>query len=288
MGRARRGVDGAPAKGVQVLRMVPGGRVRVAGGTFVMGATPAQMAHAVALCERETIASVCHGERFLSLVRAEGAAHAVTLSSFAIDRTETTVAAYARCVSAGACAEAELGGDARFTRADFPVTHVRWSDAQDYCRWTGGRLPTEAEWEYAARGVEGRELPWGDVYNPRLANHGALDEDRTDATDGFAGLAPVGSFPDGATPLGLLDLAGNAAEWVADVLAVDAAGDAVGYDDEPAVNPPARTAGGGPHLVRGGSFLDAAPAMRATARDYDLLPRPPWVGFRCVSDAPES
>jgi sulfatase modifying factor 1 len=275
----------ATARGVQVLRPDATGRVRIPGGSFVMGATPAQMAQAITMCEHEVFALSCHEERFVAMVRAEGAAHPVTLSTFEMDRTEVTVASYDRCVSAGACAPAELGGDPRFTRPDFPVTHVRWSDAGDYCRWTGGRLPTEAEWEYAARGPHGRDFPWGDAYNPHLANHGALADSRTDATDGFTGLAPVGSFPDGATPLGLLDMAGNVAEWVADLLEIDKFGNPVGYGEEPETDPKPRTTGGGPHIVRGGSFMDAATWLRTTARDFEVLPRPAWAGFRCVADA---
>ena len=275
----------APAHGVAVLAQAGRGRVRVPGGTFVMGATPGQMAHAIALCEREIRASDCHQERFIALARAEGTAHPVTLSPFDMDRTEVTVADYGRCASSGSCAPAELGFDPRFARPELPVTHVRFSDAVDYCRWSGGRLPTEAEWEYAARGSADREFPWGDVYNPHLANHGSWADDRSDGTDGFLGLAPVGSFPDGATPLGLLDMAGNAAEWVADLLEIDKFGNPVGYGDDAQIDPPAHTTGGGPHVVRGGSYEDAATWLRTTARDYDLLPRPPWVGFRCVADA---
>jgi len=276
----------APAAGIHVLRAAPGGRVRIAGGTFVMGSTPAQMGHAVELCEREVRASRCHDPELSAMVRAEGKAHPVTLSTFDLDRTEVTVADYARCASAGACAPADLSpDDARFSRPELPVTHVRYEDAAAYCAWAGGRIPTEAEWEYAARGVEGREFPWGNVYNAHLANHGSFAPDRSDATDGFAGLAPVGSFPDGATPTGLLDMAGNVGEWVADLLETDPrTGRPLPYDDAAVTNPAPKTAGGGFHVVRGGSFEDGAMWLRTAARDATALPRSPWVGFRCAAD----
>jgi sulfatase modifying factor 1 len=276
----------ARGDGVVALQPQARGRVRIPGGTFVMGSTPAQMAAAIQLCEREIRSAECHDTWLLHMVRAEGFAHPVTLSGFWIDRTEVTVAEYARCVSAGACTPAELGGDARFTRPDYPITHVRFDDAEDYCGWAGGRLPTEAEWEYAARGAADRVFPWGTAYNAHLANHGANADDRADATDGFADLAPVGSFPDGATPLGLLDMAGNVAEWVADRLAIDRVGVPEGYREEAQIDPPAQTSGGGPHIVRGGSYRDAPMWLRSTARTYEVLQQAPWVGFRCVAGAP--
>jgi formylglycine-generating enzyme required for sulfatase activity len=270
---------------VVVLRQAPRGRVRIPGGTFVMGSTQAELARAIRLCEREVLAAQCSDSEVIAAIRAESAAHPVTLSPFEMDVTEVTVADYDRCVSAGRCGPPEPSpAEARSTQPDFPVTHLRWDDANGYCQWAGGRLPTEAEWEYAARGIEDREFPWGNVYNPHLANHGALAMEPTDATDGFVGLAPVGSYPDGATPLGLLDMAGNAAEWVADVLELDRAGHPVGYSETPEVDPKPRTAGGGFHVVRGGSYRDAPIWLRAAARTTTELPRPERVGFRCAAD----
>jgi formylglycine-generating enzyme required for sulfatase activity len=272
----------AQARGVIVLRPPVEGRVRVLGSTFRMGSTTLDLRRALALCQREVRSNLCDEDFVTRPLRAELVQHDVTVFTFDLDRTEVTVRAYRRCVEAGACAPPGIQpGDPRFDRPELPVTFVRWEDSVAFCTWAGGRLPTEAEWEYAARGIEGREFPWGDFYNAHLSNHGSFAQDETDATDGFSGLAPVGSFPDGATPLGLLDMAGNASEWVSDLWDVDDNG--FGYPPASAVNPKGPANGVG-HVLRGGSFADGAAWVRAAARGRMLDLRSPTTGFRCAYD----
>jgi sulfatase modifying factor 1 len=272
----------APARGVLALRPAIGGRVRVEGGSFVMGSSPADLELALELCRKELAGGQC--AEILGEWRNQEPAHDVSVSAFAIDQREVTVEEYARCVSSGACKSPSFSpGDARFDRPHLPVTHVRWEDAHDYCVWAGGRLPTEAEWEFSARGTTSRQFPWGEVYNPHLCNHGALAPDETDGADGFFGLAPVASFPDGATPLRVFDLAGNVAEWVSDFYAPDRE-TGFGYPLGSQNNPTGPSSGIS-HVIRGGSYMMGAAWMRAAWRGATELLDSPFIGFRCAANA---
>jgi formylglycine-generating enzyme required for sulfatase activity len=257
--------------------------VWIEGGSFVMGATPTDLDRTKAMCRKEVFGAHC--EDITRGFQDEEPAHEVSLSGYAIDQREVRVDEYARCVSAGACALPSFTpGDPRFDRPSFPVTHVRWQDAKAYCAWAGGRLPTEAEWEFAARGSSSREFPWGEVYNGHLCNHGSFAPDEAVAPVRIVGLAPVGSFPDGATPRRLVDMAGNVSEWVADF-----------YDRNPETgfgyvpgsqNNPTGPTSGVEHVIRGGSFADGTAWMRAAWRGTIPLVDSPHVGIRCAAGSP--
>lgn len=137
--------------------------------------------------------------------------HTVYLDGFWIGKYEVTNAQYRKCVEAGACDEPEDRDYYRQSEyANSPVVYVNWYDAQDYARWAGGRLPTEAEWEKAARGTDGRTYPWGDVWDPKRCNtkDGGPDD-----------LTPVGHYsPAGDSPYGVSDMAGNVWEWTSSLL----------------------------------------------------------------------
>ena len=153
--------------------------------------------------------------------------HAVTLDAFWIDRTEITNALYQTCAEAGACRVQGMPWYDPQGRPDHPV-EVTWDNAEAYCRWVGARLPTEAEWEKAARGTDGRTYPWGSR-EPDCETANYLTEDHFCV---WEGASPVASYPSGASPYGVLDMAGNVAEWVNDWYDPDY------YARSPAQNPP--------------------------------------------------
>jgi formylglycine-generating enzyme len=272
--------SGSPAEralggGVVRLRAPRSQMIKLRAATFLMGSTIPDVLEAVAQCAREPHGHRCKEELFAN----ELSRHRVHLSAFWLDRTEVTVAEYRRCVELRRCAPVPYSAGARrFDRPSHPVSLVTHAEAAGYCAFRGARLPTEAEFERAARGPRGRRYPWGEIYNSRAANHGRLGLDRTDASDGFAELAPVGSFPAGRTPEGLLDLAGNVAEWVSDRYAP-------GYPETTATDPrgPPGSGATSERVVRGGSYASAGPWLRGAARDSaEPTAREPQLGFRCA------
>ncbi|HWO10455.1 MAG TPA: SUMF1/EgtB/PvdO family nonheme iron enzyme [Polyangiaceae bacterium] len=266
--------SGIEPRGVARLESPRGLMVRIGAGSFQMGSDEAEVLSALADCVREAYGHRCSPTLFSN----ETPRHEVHLSSYWLDRFEVSVAQYERCVEVGRC-EPRPTSEAtrRFDRADFPVTRVSWSDAAAYCAFRGARLPTEAEFERAARGVRGRRYPWGDLFNTRANNHGRFGWDVTEDADGFAELAPLGSFPDGVTPEGVYDLAGNVAEWVLDRYAPT-------YDVAESSDPRGPGLGGSNlRVVRGGSYAQPRFRVRGAARAFaEPGERRSSLGFRCA------
>lgn len=281
---ADRSTGAAPPATTQAAA-APEGMVRIPGGTFNMG--------------------TADGFAF------EGPVHPVTLKAYFLDKHEVTVAQFQRFVAAtGYKTEAEkfgwsgvfdrkagewarvdgadwrrpCGPVAPAARADEPVVHVSYADAQAYAKWAGKRLPTEAEFEFAARGgLEGRKYAWGDDLQPAgkpLANiwQGTFPQ-KDDGADGHLGIAPVGSFPPNG--YGLHDITGNVWEWCGDWF------DPNYYARSPAANPTGPEAGQ-ERVLRGGSWMCSenycagyrVAARSKTAPDSGL----DNLGFRCAKD----
>lgn len=181
--------------------------------------------------------------------------HEIYLDGFWIDRTEVTNAMYKTCMQAGACTTPAHDKYYPYEQySDYPVVYVSWEQANKYCAWVGGRLPSEAEWEKAARGTDRRLYPWGDeAPNSNLLNFARENGD----------IMPVGSFPEGASPYGALDMAGNAWEWVADWYAAHY------YPDSPQSNPTGPDEGSY-RVCRGGGWIDFKGGVRVVQRASDM------------------
>jgi formylglycine-generating enzyme required for sulfatase activity len=175
-------------------------------------------------------------------------------------------------VEDGVCRESLIAVAPVFTGDDQPVVGVSWDDAETYCSWAAARLPTEAEWEYAARGPDGHIYPWG---------NDPPDDTLLNFTGNVDHTTEVGSYPDGASWVGALDMAGNVWEWVIDWYAADY------YAASPAENPTGPDTGER-KVLRGGSWFDYYRDARGAAR-YNLTPdtRETWFGFRCAVDPGE-
>jgi formylglycine-generating enzyme required for sulfatase activity len=205
----------------------------------------------------------------------------IYLNAYWIDRVEVTNAMFAQCVIAGVCKSPKSKDYGVSLYGDYPVIWVSWLQAETYCQWAGRRLPTEAEWEKAARGVDGRIYPWGN--NPIVGNllnfcdNNCNYEWKTSSIDdGFSELAPVGNYPSGASPYGAMDMAGNVLEWVADWYQM------IIPANSPTRNPLGPSSGTHRSL-RGGSFNNTEFFVRVFARSGNE-PNLTYgnVGFRCA------
>ncbi len=226
-------------------KMVPSEMVSIPEGTFTMGCNAA-------------IDTECKPD--------EDPPHTVHVNAFTMDKYETTLAEYLKCVNDAKCTFPKCAWDP-CKNPDYPMACIVFTQAQSYCSYVGKRLATEAEWEYAARGTDGRKYPWG---------NDPLTCDRANYAECGGGPQAVGSHPSGASPFGLLDMAGNAVEFTSDLYSPTY------YQGSPNDNPTGPTDGTA-YVGRGGGFLSEPVWQRTSARDY----YEPWysrvsMGFRCA------
>jgi eukaryotic-like serine/threonine-protein kinase len=282
----------APPSASAATVQCPNGMKLIAGGAFFMGSD-----------EKDAEAN-------------EKPPHRVVLAPFCLDALEVTVERYKACSDRGDCRRAAKDntwpgikpGQAKIydplctendpaLNAKLPINCIDWEQARKFCERAGGRLPSEAEWEFAARGSDGRTYPWGDEPpNGKLLNACGKeciawmtkhpDPDQRIASmftddDGFPTIAPVGSFPEGGSAWGILDIVGNVSEWVADWYAPYPTGGAVLTDPQ------------GPHtgkerVIRGGAWNGSSPSSVRPAYRFHAPPdhRTHGIGFRCALSAP--
>jgi formylglycine-generating enzyme required for sulfatase activity len=227
----------------------PSTMIAIAAGGFMMGCNTA-------------VDSACDAD--------ESPYHMVTLSAYEIDATEVTQSQYAACVAATACTVPKNGMSCTYdpiNLASYPVGCVDWSQATAYCAWAGKHLPTEAQWERAARGLDGRRYPWGNGNaDCTLAAYSGCPGD----------TLPVGSHPTGNSPDGLADASGNVEEWVSDWY------DSAYYASSPNTDPTGPSTGT-EHVFRGGSYVGIDTYLRVSNRRFDVPATiGSGLGFRCA------
>lgn len=237
--------------------------VRVPGATIALGSSVDDLIEAASSCNRLTGRPTCEPEDF-ALERRD---KTLQVESFLLDRTEVSLGQYARCERAGVCSPHAMPGALLNAPepALLPVSMVTLEQASTYCAFRGARLPREEEFELAARGPAGRLYPWGNLFHAGRVNGGSGAPTYTVSGDGYELLAPVSALSSGRTPQGILQLAGNVAEWT------------TSFETDPAGSRTGRV------MIRGGHFASPPWQLRAAHRE-SVLPgeRRPTLGFRCA------
>lgn len=252
-------------------------------GEFTMGGVADD---AVTECKNGQNPGNCKPDAFLD----EEPLHAVNLSAYYIDKYEVSNVLYQECVNSGTCTPPTESSSETYPNYygisefnDYPVVFVDWDMANIYCEWRNARLPSEAEWEKAARGTDERIYPWGNTFNSygNFCDKKCLNIIDIGANqaydDGYIDTAPVVSYPEGISPYGVYNLAGNVWEWVGDIYSDTY------YGISPDTNPKGPDTGDN-HVLRGGAFNSYKHALRSLNR-IKSNESGNNVGFRCAKDA---
>ncbi|HIE42301.1 MAG TPA: formylglycine-generating enzyme family protein [Nitrospinaceae bacterium] len=241
--------------GLGVIKLQAGEMVLIPEGSFLMGSTEKDIHWTV---------KHFHSESY-DWYRDETPSHSVTVPAFFIDKYEVTVADYAEYMGVTGKPAPREFENSRFNHPYQPVVSLPWRLAREYCHWAKKRLPSEVEWEKAARGTDGRRYPWGnepDALNTNIRGKG----------DSYRNTSQGGKFPEGASPYGVMDLSGNVWEWIEDW-----------YQPYPGNKYDNDFYGETFKVIKGGSWnsnLDLArPAVRGKANPED---KKNYIGFRCV------
>jgi formylglycine-generating enzyme required for sulfatase activity len=245
----------------------PEDMILIPAGEFVVGSSENEINEFFKLCKKDE-GDACKIEDY----QAEYPSQTVYLDDFYIDRKEVSNSDYDKFIAVSGRTPSPYKSDENLNKADEPVVGVTWDDASEYCKWLGKRLPTEAEWEKAARGPNGLVWGWGNEWDGSKLNHGKGGEPGNDPSDNYEYLAPVDKEL-GVSPYGVLNMFGNVAEWVEDDFAPYFENDRfthTNYDE-------------GFKVFRGGSYLFTAADLRAATRFADdPFTQSSVIGFRCA------